>query len=338
MLNVILYSREDCHLCAQAEGDLRALQKDHPHNLVVIDVDRDPDLRRAYGFEVPVVEIGPYTLKAPFDRQELAMTLGAASDRRQQLELYGGEPYQRNLDNARRWSRSDGLSYWFARHYLLLFAVILILYAGTPALAPVLMKLGAAGPANLIYRGYGIVCHQLAYRSFFVFGEQYAYPRSAAGVQELKTWGEVSGIGEEQVQSLIVARQFVGDEQLGYKIALCERDIAIYSSILAFLFLFWVTGRRLKSLHWLIWIILGLVPIGIDGLSQLLSQAPFNFLPVRESTPILRVITGTLFGFMTAWFGIPLVEETMADARRILAAKWIRLTRPDFPSMAGDSQ
>lgn len=330
MINVILYSRVDCHLCEQAEADLKSLQGDHPHNLVVIDVDSNPELRKAYGLEVPVVEVGPYKLKAPFDRQELGMTLGAAADRKQQLETYGGEVYQYNQAVAQRWTRSDGFSYWFARHYLAIFSLILILYAGIPFLAPVLMKIGATGPANVIYRGYGIVCHQLAYRSFFLFGEQVAYPRSAAGVPGLLTWGEASGISEDnQAQSLVQARQFVGSDLLGFKVALCQRDLAIYLSILLFIFLFSLTRRQLRSLHWLVWIILGLVPVGIDGLSQLLSQPPFNFLPFRESTPVLRLITGGLFGFMTAWFGIPMVEETMSEANRILAAKRLRVSNSE---------
>ncbi|MDD2695684.1 MAG: DUF2085 domain-containing protein [Anaerolineales bacterium] len=330
MINVILYSRVDCHLCEQAEADLKSLQGDHPHNLVVIDVDSNPELRKAYGLEVPVVEVGPYKLKAPFDRQELGMTLGAAADRKQQIETYGGEVYQYNQAVAQRWTRSDGFSYWFARHYLAIFSLILILYAGIPFLAPVLMKIGATGPANVIYRGYGIVCHQLAYRSFFLFGEQVAYPRSAVGVPGLLTWGEASGISEDnQAQSLVQARQFVGSDLLGFKVALCQRDLAIYLSILLFIFLFSLTRRRLSSLHWLVWIILGLVPVGIDGLSQLLSQSPFNFLPFRESTPVLRLITGGLFGFMTAWFGIPMVEETMSEANRILAAKRLRVSNSE---------
>jgi hypothetical protein len=62
----------------------------------------------------------------------------------------------------------------------------------------------------------------------------------------------------------------------------------------------------------------------LDGVSQLVSQPPFNFIPFRETTPLLRLLTGFLFGFSTAWFGYPLVEETMADSRQVLAAKRLR--------------
>jgi len=85
---------------------------------------------------------------------------------------------------------------------------------------------------------------------------------------------------------------------------------------------FAVTGRKIKPVHWIIWILIGLVPIGLDGLSQLASQPPMNFLPYRESTPLLRSVTGFLFGFMTAWFGYPYVEETMSENRKILDEKY----------------
>ena len=44
-------------------------------------------------------------------------------------------------------------------------------------------------------------------------------------------------------------------------------------------------------------------------------------MPVRESTPIIRTITGVLFGFTTAWYIYPLIEETMLETRRMLTRK-----------------
>ena len=58
MIQVTLYSREDCHLCHQVHADLDALQVEYPHELTEIDVDTAPALQRQYGFEVPVVTIG----------------------------------------------------------------------------------------------------------------------------------------------------------------------------------------------------------------------------------------------------------------------------------------
>ena len=66
---------------------------------------------------------------------------------------------------------------------------------------------------------------------------------------------------------------------------------------------------------------MGLIPIGLDGVSQIVSQLPWDVIPIRESTPLLRTITGGLFGFTIAWFGYPVVEETMADTRKLLTVK-----------------
>jgi uncharacterized membrane protein len=112
---------------------------------------------------------------------------------------------------------------------------------------------------------------------------------------------------------------------MGYKVAFCERDVAIYLGILLFGLLFAATNRRIRALHWLAWLIIGLGPIGLDGFSQLLSQPPFSLWVYRESTPLLRTLTGGVFGFMTAWYGFPIVEETMRDARRALVVKFKRL-------------
>jgi uncharacterized membrane protein len=104
-------------------------------------------------------------------------------------------------------------------------------------------------------------------------------------------------------------------------VALCERDIAIYGGILLFGLAFSLTGRRIKHLPWYFWLLFGILPIAIDGFSQLLSQPPLGFFPYRESTPLLRSITGFLFGFTTAWFGFPIVEESMVDVRRYYGQK-----------------
>jgi len=188
------------------------------------------------------------------------------------------------------------------------------------------MFAGYTKPADIIYKGYGIVCHQLAFRSFFIGGEQYVYPRAAAGIESLRSLQEATGLSEDnRSESIYIAHEYIGNHIVGYKIALCQRDLAIYLSMLLFGIIFGITGRKMPPLNWILWVMLGLAPIGLDGLSQLLSQPPFNFFPYRESTPFLRVLTGSLFGFMTAWFGYPLVEITMLESKEIMTKKYARL-------------
>jgi uncharacterized membrane protein len=320
MITVKLYSRKGCSLCDQARVDLQALQAEIPHQLKVVDVDSSPETHRLYGDAAPVVEVGPYKLKAPFDKKELEITLGAVRRGVEQdaAIIRERQSAQLQLPTANQWTKADGFSYWLSRHYMALLNTLVLLYIGLPFLAPTLMKAGITIPASGIYQVYGTVCHQLAFRSWFLFGEQSVYPRAAAGVPGVIPFGQATGINE---QDIISARQFIGNNKLGYKIALCERDVAIYGAILLFGLIFVATGRKLPALPWYFWVIIGLAPIGIDGVSQLLSQAPFYLLPYRESTPFLRTLTGGLFGLTTAWFGYPLVEESMADSKQYLSAK-----------------
>ena len=142
----------------------------------------------------------------------------------------------------------------------------LVLYVGLPFLAPVFLRNGAFLPAKIIYTIYKPLCHQLAFRSWFIFGEQPFYPRELAGIEGLSSYEDITNSVEIDIRA---AQKFVGNETLGYKVALCERDIAIYASMLLFVIAFIISRRRIKPLPWYIWIIIGLVPIALDGVSQL---------------------------------------------------------------------
>jgi uncharacterized membrane protein len=318
MITVVLYSRKECQLCDQARTDLESLKAEIPHNLVELDVESDAKLLREYGLDIPVVAVGPFRLKAPFSQQELRITLLAASDRERHIDMVEKSPL---LEQARQntvWTKADSFSSWFSKHYMVVFNLVVAVYLGMAFMAPVLMKAKLELPATVLYKAYSLVCHQLGFRSFYLFGEQPFYPRAAAGVPQALTFNQATGLNEgSTVDDLFKARAFVGNEQVGYKVALCERDVAIYGSILIFGLLFSLTGLKLPPLPWYLWIVAGIIPIGVDGFSQLFSQPPLSFIPYRESTPTLRVLTGFLFGFMTAWFGYPIVEESMREMRKL---------------------
>ncbi len=318
MIEVTLYSRSDCHLCDLAKTYLEELQSIIPHHLTDIDVDSDVKLKSAYGFNVPVVLIGPYKLSAPIEKKDLEISLRAVQHSLEQESKLDQAIRQGQLQIPVQWTKSDTFSLWLSRHYLAIFNIFIFVYLLIPFLAPIFMKVGAEKPAAVIYKAYGFVCHQFAFRSWFLFGEQAVYPRAEAGLNGLVTYQQATGLNGND---LLAARAFIGNEQLGYKVALCQRDVAIYGGILLFGVLFALTRRKIKSLHWLLWIIFGILPIAIDGFSQLFSQPPLNFIPLRESTPFLRTLTGFLFGFLSAWFGYPYVEESMQENRQYLEGK-----------------
>lgn len=237
----------------------------------------------------------------------------------------------------------DKAIYWVGRHWLVVVAALLGIYVGLPILAPVLMNAGATGPADTIYRLYSPMCHQMASRSFFLFGEQYAYPRELAGtdlapidaywdsrpaLQGVPRYPETAG---ELAQQLAALRAERGDAQLGFKIALCERDIAIYGFM--FLGTLLYAGlrrfRRVPRIPLWLFLIIGLGPIALDGFSQLFGtygqaldiaffqQSIFN----RESTPFLRTATGALFGFTLVFTFFPYVDNSMGEFNSELGEK-----------------
>jgi uncharacterized membrane protein len=321
MITITLYYRKGSAECDQARLDLQALHEIVPHQLVEVDVDADPALKDSYGASIPLLDVGPYRLRAPFTRQDLQVALSAARDRQTHFEQVGDTTYLNRLQRGHTLTRADRFSYWFSNKYMLVINLAFLIFAGLPFLAPTLMKIGAVGPAKLIYTIYSPLCHQLAFRSWFLFGEQAAYPRALANVSGLITFEQATGLPGEDV---LDARAFIGNVTLGFKVAYCERDVAIYGSILLFGLIFSVTGKKLKSIPWYLWIIIGIIPIGIDGFSQipsLLSVQMPAWIPIRESTPFLRTLTGFLFGFTTAWYGFPYIEESMRDTRRLLSQK-----------------
>ncbi|HEU5369938.1 MAG TPA: DUF2085 domain-containing protein [Ktedonobacterales bacterium] len=93
----------------------------------------------------------------------------------------------------------------------------------------------------------------------------------------------------------------------GHQVCLCERCLAIYSTLfLAGLALAIVPRlrQRARPLDWRLLLLL-ILPMALDGGTQLMGW--------RESDLLLRTITGFLFGLGGAWFVLPRIEEVARD-------------------------
>jgi uncharacterized membrane protein len=293
---------------------IKKTAKDFDLVLVDICIDDDPDLEKRFADVTPAVQAGPYLIKSPFTVTDLEVAINSAMSRN--TSSNSGE----KSSEAFTWTRLDSFSLFLSKRYALIISILLSLFLAFPFLAPVLLDTGHTSTANIIYKFYSILCHQLTFRSFFIFGEQPIYPRQLAHVDNYLTYEQVTG---QSVADLDYARKFEGNALMGYKVALCERDVAIYGSLLAFSIIFMLFGKKIKQIPWYFWFIFALLPIAIDGFSQIpgLSSGWPSWLPIRESTPFLRVLTGSLFGFGTAWYIFPLMEESMKDTRLILGRK-----------------
>jgi uncharacterized membrane protein len=311
MMRVTLFTREDCSLCEQVKADLASLAPNLPHELNEVDIESDPELYDRYHERVPVCLIGPYKLEAPIRKIDLEVALRAAQEN---VGKQDGTPQRIERNQAVRLNK--GLLF-FARHWLAIFNLIVFIYLALPFTAPVLLQAGMQAPANVIYRIYSPLCHQYSFRSWFLFGTQAYFPLERAGL-DVPSYEQVTGYATEDWMQ---ARAFTGDAQMGYKVALCQRDVAIYGGILLFGLFFGLVRNRMRPLPIWIWFLLGIVPMAVDGGSQLLSILPLLHFPVRESIPLLRTLTGAMFGVLNVWLAYPYVEETMQETRTLVLSK-----------------
>jgi uncharacterized membrane protein len=311
LLKVLLfYSKQTIALKDELVARLALFQSSFPHKLVLVDISPSEFLCKEMRKNLPRLEIGDFALQGNFDSLRLANFFEEASSRSRESDS-NLEQYTQVKDLKAKEKRS----LFLRRYYPLLIAGLLSIYLGLALLAPILMKTGNTLAAQRIYGLFRPFCHQMASRSFFLFGPQLAYPSSLAKVPGLQTYGEVSG---QQENDVAAATHFVGNERMGYKIAICQRDLAIYTSILLVALLFMFLRDKSKNIPWYVWAVLGLLPIVLDGGSQMISifRLPFMYwFPVRESTPYLRVLTGTLFGALTAWYGLFTSDEIFEEDR-----------------------
>lgn len=170
------------------------------------------------------------------------------------------------------------------RHWLLSVNVSLGAFLGGALAAPLLAVVGWRSAADALYAAYHFTCHQWAFRSFFLLGQQ---PVAVYSQQQLADLG-TDPFG------------FDGNPGLGWKMAFCERDLAIYAGLLVVGLVF-ARRRDLQPCGFVLYGIL-ILPMAVDGFTQLFGW--------RESTWELRVVTGLLFGLASAWLVLPRMDAT----------------------------
>lgn len=75
-MDILLYSREGCHLCQRAADWLAACGA----AVTIVDIDSDPALAREYGLRIPVVvHQGVPVIEGGFDFPSLARRLAAVA-------------------------------------------------------------------------------------------------------------------------------------------------------------------------------------------------------------------------------------------------------------------
>jgi uncharacterized membrane protein len=215
----------------------------------------------------------------------------------------------------------DGLIATLTRHWLFAFNLMSGLFIGLTVAAPALMALGLERPARLLYAFYSLNCHQLPQRSYFVFG-----PRGVAtySLEQVLAWGGDPGN----------LRGFVGNAEIGFKMAMAHRNTAIFSAIFLAGLVYAMLRRRWRALPWK-WYPVLFAPMVVDGLSHMVSEitglgfrstnawaawltrgalAPafYTGTGIGSLNWLLRTLTGGLLGLATVWLLYPLLDGEFA--------------------------
>ncbi len=237
-------------------------------------------------------------------------------------------------------ARSIAANQWvfrFSSNWLLIFSLVYGLYIGLPFLAPVFMRLGWDGGGKAIYFIYTFLCHQLPQRSLFLFGSKAMY-----------TLPEIQATWQETL-NLLTLRQFVGNPEMGWKVAWSDRMVSMYTSILLFAWFWYPLRRKIKQLPW--WgLVLFLLPMGMDGITHMISDFAGLGQGFRDSNAWLAVLTdnaffpsfyagdalgsfnsmmrwisGILFGLGIVWLGFPSLDEFFVGMAITIKSKFRRV-------------
>jgi uncharacterized membrane protein len=206
---------------------------------------------------------------------------------------------------------------------------VLAIFNGLPFLAPVFMQMGWDIPGRIIYFIYGFLCHQMAQRSFFLFGP--------AGFQMYNIAAlplQLNGLNEGE--RLLALRNFIGNTQIGWKVAWSDRMVSMYISPLLATILYGLVRARIRvrpiSLWWFGLLVL---PMAVDGLTHMVSDFAGIGQGFRDNNLWLVALTGYAF---PDWFyagdGLGSFNSWMRLLSGLLfGAGLIGLTLPTFDAV-----
>jgi uncharacterized membrane protein len=216
---------------------------------------------------------------------------------------------------------AEYLVLWLARHWLLLVNLFFLLYVGLPFLAPLFLAAGFTGIANTLYRLYGLTCHQIPSRAYYIAGEQVAVcHRDVAIYLSILAGGLLFGLLRHRLKPLPAGWYLI----LVLPMAL-DGGLQLLSEWQALISLagVWLLGiialggvtvllYRQKKLTWHWYLILG---------SGLLILLYLQFVGPYSSNLLRRTITGTLFGLATVWLAYPYFEEAARETWQLQRRK-----------------
>jgi uncharacterized membrane protein len=237
----------------------------------------------------------------------------------------------RLIENNSR-NLTDRITAAVADNWMQILTLSMSIYVVLPFLAPFFKRIGWDLMANSIYFLYSFVCHQYPQRSFFFYGQSNSYT-----LETIQLWQDTS--------NPLTLGRFIGNSELGWKVAWSDRMVAMYSSI-PILSWFWYPFRnKIKALP-LGGFFLFLLPMGIDGISHMISDLAGLGTGFRSSNiwlvnltgnafrsefyagtqlgsfnSSMRIMSGILFGIGVVWFFFPHLDLLFRKTKKFLDMK-----------------
>jgi len=239
---------------------------------------------------------------------------------------------------ARRRLQMAHATRYLTQHWLMIFLVVYGVFNLVPFLAPVVMHLGWTAAGNRIYDAYSLMCHQMAQRSFFLFGSKVMYNADQLPLQLTGNSGT----------DMLLLRQFRGNEIVGWKVAWSDRMVSMYGGI-------WLAGAaylllsRIRNIRPLSWWVFGLLvlPMAIDGGTHMISDTAGGLFEgfryrnewlaslTARALPIsfyrgdalgsfnswMRLFSGVLFGIGIAGLAFPYIDRFNQTSAQTLTDK-----------------
>lgn len=167
-------------------------------------------------------------------------------------------------------------------------------------LPPILAEYGANKIAGYLYFVLGIVCHQRADRSLYLFGDALLHPKA-------EIWRHVPF---SEIFTFDFRQRFTCSADLGCKFGVCSRCTGLYVGLLLGLLLseFMIQWKIPKIIP-----ILFLIPLILDGGIQTVAYILAPERGFYESTNPRRLTTGLLFGFGIGYLMVSAVKKTIAN-------------------------
>lgn len=156
------------------------------------------------------------------------------------------------------------------------------------------------------YAAFSVTCHQKLSRSLCVLSDGNGYWIADCTPQEGTFVASPDDRNKIEVSY---------DNVTGFKMPVCARDIGLYAAMLIGGLAYPLARRLDDEIPPSIFLIIALVPIGLDGGIQIISE--MGILPfVYESTNAVRLLTGAIAGLAAAFYAIPILVNLVSERKK----------------------